>query len=145
MIFRDIWKSSFNIDCFTRNITLAQSVMEVFKTNYLKEKEIAIIPRDGYDRKHKQSYIANAWLDYIQQFYTKPILREYALNSCRVDGFIPDTKEIFEFYGCFYHGCPKCYLSNREKTFNHVNGLAMDILHRQTIDREKSFIEKDFL
>ena len=31
MIFRDIWKNSFNIDCFTRNITLPQSVMELYK------------------------------------------------------------------------------------------------------------------
>ena len=139
MIFRDIWKEYFNIDCLTRNITIAQAVMEVYKTNYLKPKQIAIIPRFGYDNRRRQSYIANAYLDYMQTNRDHTILREYRVNGYNVDGFIPESKEIFEFYGCYFHGCIKCYPGNRMQTFNSVNGECMEELYKRTINREKTF------
>ena len=60
-----------------------------------------------------------------------------------MDSFQPQKKYL-NFYGCFFHGCPKCYPSNRERHFNHINGLTMDVLYRKTLERERSFIEKDF-
>ena len=136
MIFRDSWTNNFKIDCTSRCITLAQSVMEVFKTNFLKEHQIAIIPNRGYLSKRKHSYISNAWLDYMQTQRRNKIIKEYKLLNYVVDGFIPETGEIFEFYGCIFHGCPKCFQANRYKIFNPMNGISMDNLYTNTKRRE---------
>ena len=144
MMFRDQWIENFRIDCITRCITLPQAVMEIYKTKYLSEYQIAIIPRFGYERTRRQSYIANAWLDYMQTKRDYNILREYRIDSYVVDGFIPETKEILEFYGCIFHGCKRCFSSNRYKTFNPFSGQTMDNLYQTTIQREKYFIESQF-
>jgi G:T-mismatch repair DNA endonuclease (very short patch repair protein) len=28
------------------------------------------------------------------------------LPQYSVDGYCPETRTVFEFYGCYYHGCP---------------------------------------
>ena len=30
-------------------------------------------------------------------------------NTAKVDGYDPLTKTVYEFHGCFWHGCPYCY------------------------------------
>ena len=47
------------------------------------------------------------------------------------DGFNRTDKSISEFYGCFYHGCPKC-VPNRKPAYE------------KTMEREKLFIEAGF-
>ena len=75
-------------------------------------------------------------------------MREYVLadtsRKYRVDGFIPETKEIFEFYGCYYHGCPKCFPSNRNRVLKNVSEIPMDALYSKTKEREKYLIDKGF-
>ena len=144
MIFRDIWLANFKIDCFSRCITLPMAVMEVFKTNYLKPYSIAIIPRNGYDSRRKQSYIANAWLDYMQLNRDKKILREYRIQSFVTDGFIPETREVFEFYGCLYHGCRRCFSSKRYKQINPFSGKTVEEMYQNTLKREKQLIDSNF-
>jgi hypothetical protein len=129
MCFRELWKEIFSIDILTRNITLAQAVFEVYKLNFLKPMSIAIIPQHGYDRKRKQSYISNAWLDFMQLSRTNDILREYRLFNYIVDGFIPETKEILEMYGCIFHGCNRCFISKRRQIFNPISGKSMEELY----------------
>ena len=42
-----------------------------------------------------------------------------------VDGFHPETNTVYEFHGCFWHGCPKCYPVHDE---NHLR------LHDRTMN-----------
>ena len=37
---------------------------------------------------------------------------------------------VYEFHGCFYHGCPRCYPSR--KTRNPVNQKTMEVLYDET-------------
>ena len=37
------------------------------------------------------------------------------LHDLKVDEFCPETNEFFEFQGCYYHGCPKCYKFGRNE------------------------------
>ena len=44
-----------------------------------------------------------------------------------VDGYCAETNTVYEFDGCFYHGCPCCYQSDsicphRVKKFTNQNG-----------------------
>ena len=32
-----------------------------------------------------------------------------------VDGYCQDTNTVYEFHGCFWHGCPHCYPNRHEK------------------------------
>ena len=46
-----------------------------------------------------------------------------------VDGFSKTTNTVYEFQGCFWHGCPKCYTEDR---INPVNQRDMIELQRTT-------------
>jgi len=50
-----------------------------------------------------------------------------------VDGFDPETKTIYEFYGDFWHGNPKKF--NRNHT-NHVSKKTFGELYNNTMERE---------
>ena len=59
------------------------------------------------------------WLNYV----SSGVNIQHALNggekkltidnkTYKVDGFCEKTNTVYEFYGCFWHGCPKCYKPN---------------------------------
>ena len=47
----------------------------------------------------------------------------------KVDGFCKKTNTVYEFQGCFWHGCPRCYTEDR---INPVNQRDMLELQRTT-------------
>jgi G:T-mismatch repair DNA endonuclease (very short patch repair protein) len=53
----------------------------------------------------------------------------------RVDGYCEETNTVYEFHGCIWHGCPKCF--DREY-INPITGKQMAHLHEATIAREKA-------
>ena len=38
--------------------------------------------------------------------------REKRIGKLPVDGWCPETRTAYQFHGCFFHGCPKCYEKN---------------------------------
>ena len=82
--------------------------MEVFRAKMLPKFTLGITPITGYAPR-KQSIVGNAWLDYLQHIDRQRIFREYRLGPFYADGFRPATKEVFEFWGCLYHGCITCF------------------------------------
>ena len=144
MIFRDDWIETSGLDCFSRCITLPQAVMEDFLTNYCKPNQIAIIPQNGYDSKRKQSYMGHAWLDYMQNSREFKIIREYKIGRYIVDGFIPETREVFEFNGCIFHGCIKCYPTKRHIILNPFSGDSVQHLFEKTNIKENYFRNENF-
>ena len=36
-----------------------------------------------------------------------------------VDGYEPSTKVVFQYHGCHWHGCRRCFLRSREKIVTH--------------------------
>jgi len=41
-----------------------------------------------------------------------------------VDGYDPITNVVYEFNGCYWHGCPKCY-PNRDEEREKMGELTM--------------------
>ena len=39
----------------------------------------------------------------------------------RVDGYHPETKTVFQYHGCFWHGCKQCYPNERRGTVSRLN------------------------
>jgi len=97
------------------------------------------------------SKVCNNWLEIISQ--SKGINIQYVLNNCgekiikienkiyKLDGYLEQKNIVFEFYGCFWHGCKKCFC---EEKVNNVNGKTMKFLYDRTIDRENSLIKNGF-
>jgi superfamily II DNA or RNA helicase len=56
------------------------------------------------------------WLNFLMQIKKIHICHaendgEYQIlgTSYKADGFCKETNTIYEFYGCYWHGCPNCY------------------------------------
>ena len=53
-------------------------------------------------------------------------------KTYKVDGFCEETNTVYEFYGCFWHGCPNCYKPN---IINSKSQRDMGTLNDQTIGK----------
>ena len=102
-----------NIDPL-RYITIAIICMTIYRSNYMPKKTIAIVPE--YAKTDNFSKMSIMWLNYV----SNGNIIKHALNggekeltigdkAYKVDGFCEETNPVYEFYGCFWHGCPNCY------------------------------------
>ena len=69
----------------------------------------------------RQSVEVLQWLAYIGRTRDNLIhasngreVRPPGVPDVKVDGFCPETNEVFEYLGSFWHGCPSC-MPNRDK------------------------------
>lgn len=130
---------------FESCITIASACNLVFRTNFLESESIGIIPPHGYRPQQNRSRKAIQWIRCISQ--RENINIQHALNggekqigSYFVDGYTVlqnGVRTVYEFRGCFWHGCPKCFSKN---TKNPVNGSLMSDLHQQTLDNTGIYI-----
>ena len=44
---------------------------------------------------------------------------EREILGARVDGYHPESKTVFQFHGCLWHGCEKCYPEDRQGLVLH--------------------------
>ena len=55
--------------------------------------------------------------------------REKRIGKLLVDGWCAETRTVYQFHGCFWHGCPKCFDQNET---NSVNDKTMAALLKKT-------------
>ena len=55
--------------------------------------------------------------------------REKRIGKLPVDGWCANTRTAYQFHGCYFHGCPKCYDQNET---NKLNGKTMATLLADT-------------
>lgn len=146
--FSNYFWNQNKIDCFLDASTIASACNKVFCSNYLEPDTIGIIPRQGYRFVDNQSFIGLKWL--VWQEKLRGIIIEHAgrgiekvlENGLKVDGFHAATNTVFEFFGCYFHGCQKCFpchdisfekskvklsqlASRREKTISKIEKLKV--------------------
>ena len=114
--------------------------MTIYRSNYMPKKTTAIAPESvKTDNFSKMSIM---WLNYV----SNGVNIKHALNggekelninkkTYKVDGFCEETNTVYEFYGCFWHGCPKCY---RPNIVNSKNQKDMGTLNDQTIEKRET-------
>ena len=128
-----------NIDplCY---ITIASVCMTIYRSNYMLKKTIAIVPE--YVKTDNFSKTSIMWLNCVSNGANI----KHALNggekklvignkTYKVDGFCKETNTVYEFYGCFWHGCPKCY---RPNIINSKNQKDMGTLNDLTIEKRET-------
>ena len=132
-LFRKMFLDLFEIDPF-QCFTLAQLCMKIFRTKFLKENSIAIVKefyRDIYSK------LACQWLLSLKNENIQHALNhgevilpdiKYKNKNIKVDGFDPKTNTVYQFHGCFFHGCP-CYDS---QIYNQRKKAIMGDVLRKT-------------
>jgi len=82
--------------------------MSIYRSNYLCPNSIAVLDKEKKENYSKQS------ITWLQHFNNKNI--SHALNAseiiiagAKVDGFDHKSQTVYQYHGCFWHGCTKCY------------------------------------
>ena len=82
-------------------------------------------PASTYERafypKQTCSFVAIKWLEWEAKKRGIHIHHarcghggERQILGARVDGYHPESKTVFQFHGCLWHGCEKCYPEERQ-------------------------------
>jgi hypothetical protein len=123
--------------------TLASMCATIYKADYMPENTIAAVPPDGYFRIQNFSSKSLEWLEWLR--VTKQIDLIHIGNSgvgeakiiggVRVDGLDVKNKTAYEFYGCYYHGCTKCY-AHKQNSLNTRYNKTYASIYLDTMKRE---------
>ncbi len=130
-------ESDSGVDPFRVAITIASYCNYTFRRNYMIKDSIGIIPSNGYNPNQKSSTKAKLWLKYISEKENIFIQHanntgEYQCGPYFLDGLCEEKKTIYEFHGCYWHGCPRCYKST---TFNTTRQMYQYSVHANHLDR----------
>ena len=104
--------------------------MAIYSSKYLQPYTIAVI-KDN--KKEMYSKASITWLNTFEN--VQHALNGGEVNICgaKVDGFNQETNIVYQFRGCFWHGCPECY---NEDTINNASHETMGDLYEKN-KREK--------
>ena len=135
-----------HIHPFAQCMTIASLCNLIFRSMFLRENTIAIVPHLGYRKKAKQSYLAYQWLSYESHKDNVRIVHgrnqgEKRVGPYALDGYCPTTQTAYEFQGCFFHGCTRCFPAT---TVNPISQLTMQELFDHTRARIE-YIQKQGL
>ena len=126
MEFRKLFQNVTRLNPITRNFTLASVAMEHFRSLELQENQIGITPIKGYFQNRNKSVVADIWLDWIQREKSITINREVKIGPFYVDGYNKEARKVYEFFGCYFHGCDaeNCNKNtDRNESFNGHKSL----------------------
>jgi hypothetical protein len=101
-----------NVDVFLESCTIASTCNKVLRMRFLKPETVGLIPSGGYTCNRNYSKKAPMWILHMQQADNCTIQharngREFRLPKLppySVDGYCAETRTVYDFMGCFYHG-----------------------------------------
>lgn len=118
------------VNPLTSCVTIASTAFRVFQKMFLKPNLIALEPRNKWG-KHQvnQSQEAIEWLEFEDSKVGGKRRIQHMRNSTDgevkvvtpvqayfVDGFDQETQTVYEFQGCWFHGCKRCFKEKRDVT-----------------------------
>lgn len=120
------------VNPFLQCITLAQTVLTIFRKNFMKPDSLGICQKSNQN----QSFIGHLWLLYQKKYFNSNIKLEVRLqpsNIC-VDGYCDLTRTCYEFNGCWYHAhtCLKAFQPGVFKTFSFPTNFNLNERHEAT-------------
>ena len=139
--FRDkFMELNYGFDPFRDQCTNSSSGLACFRTFYYDDREtpILLMGENSLRSPINKSRIADAWLSYEEKKLGRPILREYRIGRYSADGCDPESRTVFEFYGCVWHGCETC---TRKEEKCPVSRKTMTQL-REDLRRRKQFLSQ---
>ncbi|MCP3663791.1 MAG: hypothetical protein GY696_15090, partial [Gammaproteobacteria bacterium] len=146
MKFRDLVFERTNVDPLCQATTIAGTTSVVYRQNYLPRNTIGLIPPGGYRKNDVQSITAFLWMQHLS--VKNNIRIQHARNGgekiiqvgskkYKVDGYaeVRGVKTIYEFHGCRFHGCPKCFKDRNLKLYNQPK--TMEERYQNTLMRTR--------
>lgn len=129
-------------------IIFASMANSTYLTNFMPPQSITVIPKLGNDPARRYSSKACRWLAWVGR---DKRLR-HALNGGKVkigpyivDGFEVKTRTVYEFYVCYWHGCPIFYSDFVSEKHPHHVDCTYQTLHEHTLRREYALKNKDIV
>ena len=133
MTFKREFEAKAGFDPFDQ-MTIASACNRYLRTHCLQPNTIACEPLLGWGgRCVNQSPAAFQWLAWEAHLVSTPLRHAHNGGEVRplpdrrytVDGFDETTQTIYEFDGCFWHGCPTCF-PQRHEPHPRLLGRTMD-------------------
>ena len=116
------------IECPAEKVELPQTVFE--KAFYLK---------------HSSSPESLRWLEQeaaLRKIHIHHAVCGHGGERCverdPVDGYNHETKTVFQYHGCYWHGCRKCFLHDRNRIITH-QGQTREDRFKATVERTQKF------
>ncbi|GBN88408.1 hypothetical protein AVEN_170566-1 [Araneus ventricosus] len=116
-------------------VTIASFCMAAYRSKHLEKETTAMVPVRGCANHTNYSPDAIRWLDFIatkENIFIKHASNrkgERKIDDITVDGFCEETNTVYQYHGCFYHGCPDCFEGD---TLNSLTGATMKTLFERT-------------
>ena len=123
---------------FVSATTIAGLCNKYWRTHILQVNQIGLLPTSSANRL--QSAKAIKWLEWksleddchIQHRDTPG--GEVKIGPYYVDGFCSTTGKVYEFNGCWYHGCPDCFA---KETLHPLRNIPMKQIYEETRKRQE--------
>ncbi|XP_054723508.1 uncharacterized protein LOC129233516 [Uloborus diversus] len=144
--FRSQFMAISKVDPFMY-VTIASACMAVFRSLHIRPDTLAMVPVSGYVNNTKYSADSIRWLDFVAS--TEGVTIEHALSGTgekkiaglSVDGFCQETNTVYQFQGCFYHGCPTCFDGD---SVHPLKGVTMSTLREESDKKTNRLRMKGF-
>ena len=113
-------------------MTIASACNHDLHQNRMEANTIASEELHGWRLNTNHSHVSLEWLHWQNSQLSAPRIQHARNNGERripnsnytVDGFDEDTNTVYEFQGCFWHGCRSCY-PNRSETHRCLEDRTM--------------------
>lgn len=166
--FRKEFKQHADFDLIAKCVTIASAFNRFWRKKMVPENTIATEPPSGWHGiTTNQSFKALKWLKWKehqlqhQQWIHNGthdngnMIRSVAnggevrVSGWLVDGFdqsdpITNVPTVYEFNGCLWHGCPKCFPSKRESHPIRKSGRSLEEIYEQTKKKERELLIKGY-
>ena len=107
-------------------------------------------PQTAYEKafypKHQASKESLQWLEYVAKHWKICIHHamsghggERWIEKRPVDGYNHENKIVFQYHGCYWHGCPKCY-HDHDKIIERGDRTREDLF--QATKRRTAYLRK---
>ena len=133
------------------HITIASACNRDLRMNRMIPNSIASEPVRGWHNRINQSRAGREWLTWCDNQRREQVLQQQLFNrphpnqcyfvqhvgnggeyripgtNFHVDGFDFTTNTVYEFHGCFWHGCPRCFPIRHESHVRHYDRTMQDV------------------
>ena len=136
-----------------RCITIASACNLFYRTKHMPERNLASEPISGWYAQGKPHSLAA--LEWLTNLNRKPnVSISHARNGGEhvilqgaktyyVDGYDANTHTVYEFNGCFWHGCPRCF-PDRDKTRHKMCDQTMRDVYEATILKQDALFAEGY-
>ncbi|KFM66876.1 hypothetical protein X975_15213, partial [Stegodyphus mimosarum] len=132
--FRAQFLDVAGVDLF-QYMTIVSACMATHRSGHIPADTIAMVPVYGYINSTNYSPDSIRWLNSVAD--SEGLQIQHALNGSgehkiaeiSVDGFCQLTQTVYQFQGCFFHGCSSCYDGDIIHPFK---GVSMATLREKT-------------